>query len=162
MAASKINGMDTFQTQFENLAREIGKINRGALGSAAGLVADEMKAALEALPTHEEGQWGTETNKLYGVTPSEKEQLINALGIAPFRGTTDIDTAIGFHGYVETPSNRFNDHVPAGMLMQCIEYGTSFRQGTHTLTGVMKKLKTEAVKAAQDYIDTETQKIMEV
>ena len=161
MAKTKINGMEMFVTQLDRLTNDITKINRGALGSAAGFAADEMKAALRGLPVHDDDEYGTEQYKLYGATQSEKDQIIDNFGISTFRtdGGT-IQTSIGFTGYVETPSTKFNDHVPTGMLMQAIEYGTSFRTGTHTIGKIEKRLRDEATQKAQDYIDQQVDNIM--
>lgn len=160
MATIKTEGMDIFTKQLEGLSKEIASINSMALYDAADVVADEMKAALEGLPVRGDEEFGTSKFKLYGATEDEKRQLINSFGISRFReGEGSKDTSIGFHGYVTTPSSRFADQVPAGMLMQCIEYGTAFRQGTHTLTAAMKSCKAKAEKAIQERINKEIKKL---
>ena len=63
-------------------------------------------------------------------------------------------------GYVETPSKRFNNQVPTGMLMQCINYGTEFRQGTHTVDHAIKGVRAKVEKAVQNYIDDKTKEII--
>ena len=162
MATMKVEGLDIFHKQFEKLTKEVSNINSMALYDAAGVVADELEAAMDKLPVRADGEYGTAQHKLYGATQSEKNQLIDALGVARFRKTGDSkDTSIGFHGYVSTPSKKYGDQVPAGMLMQCIEYGTKFRQGTHTLTSAMKSCKSKAEKAFQERLDQEVNKIMD-
>lgn len=161
MATIKTEGLQLFSKQFEKLTNEIANINNMALYDAAGAVADELNSALKSLPTREESEWGTANKKLYGATESEKQQLIESLGVASFKKSSNsTDTSIGFTGYINTPSTRFGDMIPAGMLMQCIEYGTSFRQGTHTLTAATKRCKSKAEKAIEDRIDKEVNKIM--
>ena len=157
--AMKIQGMGLFSTKLENLASSISKINNMALYEAAGVVAEEMRNALNALPTYDDW-YGTEGYPLYGATPSEKEQIIANFGIAIFRSDRDgSQTSLGFHGYVHTPSTKYGDAVPTGMLMQAINYGTQFRHGTHTLDRVEKSAKARAVQAAQDKIDQEIKKL---
>lgn len=162
MATIKTEGLDIFTKQLEKLSKEIANINSMALYDAAGVVADEMGNALKGLPVRGDEEYGTYKHKLYGATDSEKRQLIGSFGISRFRkGNGTTETSVGFTGYVETPSTRFNDQVPAAMLMQCIEYGTPFRQGTHTLTAAMKSCKSKAEKAIQERIDKEIKKITE-
>ena len=162
MPKVRITGMDTFQKQFSRLADDIGKINSMALYDAAGVVADTLEQAMQQLPVHDDDQYGTAENKLYGATESEKAQLVKALGIAKFREDSGSkNTSIGFTGYVHTKSRKFNNQVPAGMLMQCIEYGTQFRKGTHTISNAIKAVKQKALDAAQKRIDQEVTKIME-
>lgn len=157
--ASKIIGLDSFTQQFEQLANDIRKINRGALGEAAGFVANEMKAALESMPVRDDS---THPHRLYGATASEKAQIIQNFGISHFRGGDDaFSTSIGFTGYVDTPSRKFNDHVPTGMLVQCIEYGTSFRTPTHSLSKAISSAKSAVQPKMQDYIDKRVKEIMD-
>ena len=156
--AIKIEGMEIFQKQLERLAADIQKINRGALGEAAGYVADEMKSALEGMPVRDDS---THPHMLYGATASEKAQIIQNFGISHFDDGGDlITTSVGFTGYVDTPSRRFNNKVPTGMLMQCIEYGTSFRKGTHTIGNTANRLREGAARKSQDYIDKRVKEIM--
>lgn len=162
MATIKTTGLDIFSKQLDKLASEIRNINRGALGEAAGYVADQVGNALEGMPTHTEGySYAAPNVKRYGATESEKEQIIANFGISKFKesgGSTD--TSVGFHGYVNTKSKRFNDSVPTGMLMQAINYGTQFRQGTHTVDRAINSAKDNAVKKMEDYIDKEVNKII--
>lgn len=162
MATLKTTGIDIFSKQLNKLANEITKINRGALGNAAGYVADEIDKALEAMPTHSEGySYAAPAVKRYGATESEKQQIIENFGIARFKtsgGSTE--TSIGFTGYVNTKSKQFNDRVPTGMLMQCINYGTEFRQGTHTIDKAIKSAQAQVETKVQEYIDKEVNNIM--
>lgn len=159
MAKLKVTGLDMYAKQLSKLANEAEKINRGALGEGAGMVAEKIGAAIESLPVRPDKP--KDNHKLYGVTADEKSQIIDNFGIARFRSKGGgIDTSIGFTGYVDTPSAKFNDHVPTGMLVQCVEYGTDFRQGTRTISKAINAVKKDIPKAIQDYIDKETQKIM--
>lgn len=158
MAKMTVTGIDTFTNQLGKLASEVDKINRGALGEGAGYVADQIKGALEGMPVRDES---THPHKLYGATQSEKDQIINNFGISTFRSSGGkTETSIGFTGYVNTPSRRFNDNVPTGMLMQCINYGTYFRQATHTVDKAISSVKNTVPEKMQNYIDEQVGKIM--
>lgn len=160
MATIKTEGLDVLAKELQTLSKDIADINSLALYDGAGVVADEMAAALRSLPVRGDKEFATSKWKLYGATESEKEQLIAAFGISTFRrGFGSIETSVGFTGYVNTPSTRFNDMVPAGMLMQCIEYGTAFRQGTHTISAAIKTCKSKAEQAIQERLDKEVEKI---
>ena len=157
--AMKLSGLESFQTGLNNLTANISKINNMALYEAAGIVAEEMKSALNTLPTYDDW-YGTDGYPLYGATPSEKEQIIANFGVAKFRSSGDgSQTSLGFTGYVNTPSTKYGDRVPTGMLMQAINYGTQFRHGTHTLDRVEKNAKARAIQAAQEKIDQEIKKL---
>ncbi len=159
MAKSKVTGLDVFVNQMTQLNADADKINRGALGEGAKLAALKMKAAIEALPVREDKP--EHGRRLYGVTRSEKAQILNNFGIARFRGADGgWNTSIGFTGYVNTPSPKFNDHVPTGMLVQCVNYGTQFRRATHTLDKADKDITYSVSEAMQKYIEDKTKEII--
>ena len=60
---------------------------------------------------------------------------------------------------MNTRSPKFGDRVPTGMLMQCIEYGTEFRQGTRTISKAITQIKPQVTQVVQDRIDQEIQKL---
>jgi len=158
MAKVSVEGLDEFISQLAKLGGEVNKINRGALGEAAGYVAEQISNALDSMPVRDEGR---SDHRLFGATASEKEQIINNFGISKFRssgGTTD--TSIGFTGYVETQSPKFGNQVPTGMLMQCINYGTEFRQGTHTIDNALRVNKNTISEIIQGYIDDKVNEII--
>lgn len=158
MAKLTVTGIDTFTSQLTRLASEAEKINRGALGDGAGYVADQIGQAIDSIPVRDES---THPHKLYGATDSELSQIRNNFGITKFRSSGGkTETSVGFHGYVDTPSAKFNNHIPTGMLVQCIEYGTEFRRPTHILSRAIKSVKSGATQKMQDYIDKEVGKIM--
>lgn len=159
MAKMTVTGLDTFTSQLTKLANEAEKINRGALGEGAGYVADQIGQAIDSIPVRDES---THPHRLYGATANELGQIKANFGISRFRtsgGKTE--TSIGFTGYVDTPSRKFNDHVPTGMLVQCIEYGTSFRTPTHSLSKAISSAKSAVQPKMQDYIDKRVKEIMD-
>lgn len=157
----KVTGLDSFTTQLGRLTADIQHINNEALFDAAGFVADEIGKALQAMPTYDKW-YGTDGHPIYGVTPSEKAQIIENFGIARFQFDGDgSQTSIGFTGYVNTPSTKYNNKVPTGMLMQCVEYGTKFRKGTHTIAHAEKAAKDQAVQIIQNKLTEKIQKAME-
>ena len=158
MAKISIEGLDEFISELAKLGVEVDKINRGALGEAAGYVADQISNALEAMPVREPGQ---SEHRLFGATEDEKAQIIENFGISKFRkanGSTD--TSIGFTGYVDTHSPKYGNRVPTGMLMQCINYGTEFRQGTHTIDNALRVSKGTVSEIIQGYIDEKVSEII--
>ena len=156
MATIKTSGIEIFSKQLETLSKEISNINSMALYDGAGVVADAIGNALKGLPVRGDEEWGSSKWKLYGATESEKQQLAENFGISRFqKGFGSVQTSVGFTGYVNTPSSRFNNQVPTGMLMQCIEYGTEFRWGTHTVTAAINKCRSKAEAAMKGRVEKE-------
>lgn len=160
MAKMKTQGLSTFQNQLDLLAKEIHNMNKVALYDAAGMVADEIKKGLQSMPTRPMFPIGTDEKPITGATISEKEQIIDNFGISTFVDSAgSVSTSIGFTGYVNTPSNRFDDHVPTGFLMQAIEYGTSFRQPTHTVTKATRGLKQKVQNKIDQSLSEQIEKL---
>lgn len=160
MPKVEIIGMEALTSGMSSLIQDISRINNMALYDAAGAVANEVANALQGLPVHDDDDYGTENHPLKGATASEKAQIIQNFGISRFKNSgSGSQTSIGFTGYVNTKSRKFNNQVPTGLLMQCIEYGTAFRQGTHTVSKAIKSARERAAQIAQQRIDQEVQKL---
>ena len=69
------------------------------------------------------------------------------------------NTSIGFTGYVHTPSAKFNDQVPTGLLVQAVEYGTEFRKPVHLLNKSVRAAESDIQAAMQKYIDDKVNEI---
>lgn len=162
MAKCTVFGIEQFYKNMQTLDKETRNIVKGGLAEGAGYAADELRDALDTLPIRpDKYEKRQHSQKLRGVTESEFAQITNNFGIAHFKESGGSwNTSVGFHGTVHTPSPMFNDEVPTGMLVQCVEYGTEFRQGVHLLSKAINKSKDTVAQKIQDYIDKETEKIL--
>lgn len=162
MAKISIVGMDVFLGNLSKMTKEIRNINKGALGEGAKVAAESMRDALENLPIRPNKYTGRQhSERLYGVTESEYAQILNNFGIARFKDSGGAwNTSIGFKGYVHTPSAKFNDQVPTGLLVQAVEYGTEFRKPLHMIANAVKNVQESVAEHVQEYIDEQTSKIM--
>lgn len=162
MAKISIVGMDVFLGNLSEMTKEIRNINKGALGEGAKVAAESMRDALENLPIRPNKYTGRQhSERLYGVTESEYAQILNNFGIARFKDSGGAwNTSIGFKGYVHTPSAKFNDQVPTGLLVQAVEYGTEFRKPLHMIAKAAKNVQESVAEHVQEYIDEQTSKIM--
>ncbi len=160
MATMKVDGLDRFMHQLNALSSEITNINKGALGEGAKYAAEQVGNAVSGLPVCSE-HYTVPGAKRYGATEDEKTQIAENFGISRFKQSNGgWNTSIGFKGYVNTPSKQFNNNVPTGLLVQCIDQGTDFRKGTHSISKASKSSKDGVEKKIQDYIDKEVNKIM--
>lgn len=163
MAKVQVFGMDIFLANMQKMSTEARNINKGALGEGAKVAAEKLRDAIEMLPIRPDKYTGRQhTERFYGVTESEYIQILDNFGIARFQDSGGAwNTSIGFTGYVNTPSAKFNDHVPTGLLVQAVEYGTEFRKPVHLLNKATRNAESEIRDAMQKYIDDKVQQIME-
>lgn len=162
MAKMTVAGLDIFLTDLRNLDKEARNINKGALGEGAGYAYHELRDAIDTIPIRPDKYEGRQhSERLYGLTENEFRQVTNLFGIARFKNSSGgWNTSIGFHGMVDTPSAMWNNNVPTGYLVQCVEYGTEFRKATHILQRAINRSKDQIAQKMQDYIDKEVNKIM--
>lgn len=163
MAKVQVFGMEVFLANMQKMSEEARNINKGALGEGAKVAAEKLRDALELLPIRPDKYTGRQhSERLYGVTESEYIQILDNFGIARFQDSGGAwNTSIGFKGYVRTPSAKFNDQVPTGLLVQAVEYGTEFRKPVHMLSKAVKVSESEIQAAMQQYIDDKVKQIME-
>ena len=161
MAKVQVFGMEVFLANMQKMSEEARNINKGALGEGAKVAAEKLRDALEMLPIRSDKATGDAHNhKLYGVTEAEYAQILNNFGIARFQDSGGAwNTSIGFTGYVHTPSAKFNDHVPTGLLVQAVEYGTEFRKPVHLLNKSVRAAESDIQAAMQKYIDDKVNEI---
>ena len=103
MAKLTFTGLDGYIAQLEKLRQSADGITKKALYEGAGVTADEIRSAVEALPTDNDRSAG---HYLKGITDEQKAVLAKGLGVAPFQSEGDrIDTLVGFTGYsdIQTP-----------------------------------------------------------
>lgn len=163
MAKVQVFGMEVFLANMQKMNQEARNINKGALGEGAKVAAEKLRDALEMLPIRPDKYTGRQhTERFYGVTESEYIQILDNFGIAKHQDSGGAwNTSVGFTGYVKTPSAKFNDQVPTGLLVQAVEYGTEFRKPVHMLNKAVKAAESEIQTAMQQYIDDKVKQIME-
>ena len=130
---------------------------------AAGAIADEVKAGLQGLPIQQDENgdppYMPKGHRLYGVTATQKEDLLNSLGIARFRDENGvINTSIGFSGNGRTKTKRYPNGVPNRLLMRGVESGASFRNKTPVVRPAVNRVKKRAVELAKQKITDEIRK----
>ena len=159
----KADGLDALIRTFEKLEGNTSEIAHRGLYKAAGVVADEIKAGLNALPVQEDPD-GTPPSldpgqKWSGVTAKEKQSLISSMGIAPHRESGGVvSTSVGFSGTSPVRTQRFPGGVPNGALMRGVESGTSMRQKHPVIRPALNRVKAMAAEAAKQEIIDQIQK----
>ena len=80
MAKLTFTGLDGYIAQLEKLRQSADGITKKALYEGAGVTADEIRSAVEALPTDNDRSAG---HYLKGITDEQKAALAKGLGVAP-------------------------------------------------------------------------------
>ena len=163
MAKMTYKAGDEWALKLSQLGERAGAVAKKAIYPAAGLLADRIKANIQALP--EEGFHFLQDGETFaGVPQTHKKALLDGLGISPIDMDRDMDWSakVGFDGYASdtTKSDKYPNGLPLPMLARSIERGSSVRKATPFVKPAVKAAKKEAIEAMQQVIDEETEKIM--
>ena len=157
MAKLTFTGLDGYIAQLEKLRQSADGITKKALYEGAGVTADEIRSAVEALPTDNDRSAG---HYLKGITDEQKAALAKGLGVASFQSEGDrIDTLVGFTGYSDLITTEHPKGVPA-LIARIAESGTSFSQKTPFVRKALKTAKPKAEAEIKKVFETEIKRTM--
>lgn len=131
-----------------------------AIYGAAGIVADEIRASMEQVPTDE--GYGTTSNPTAGPKKAQLLGLEQGLGIASMQddGTGYLHVKIGFDGYNEILSRRWPNGQPNQMVARSIESGTSWMQKNPFVRRAVTATRKRAIEYMKRSVDEGIEKIM--
>ena len=161
MARMTFKAGKEYAIKLSKLATGQEEIAKKAIYAAAGIVADRIKANLNALP-EEKFRYLRDGEKFVGVPERQKKDLIDSFGITPI--TTDSkgnwNAKIGFDGYGSTPTKKYPKGLPNQLLARAIESGSSVRQKKPFVRLAVNATKKKAQAEMEKIIDKEIEKIM--
>ena len=161
MARMTFKAGDEYAIKLSKLATGQEEIAKKAIYAAAAIVADRIKANLNALP-EEKFRYLRDGEKFVGVPERQKKDLIDSFGITPI--TTDSkgnwNAKIGFDGYGSIPTKKYPNGLPNQLLARAIESGSSVRRKKPFVRPAVNATKKQAQAKMAEIIDKEIEKIM--
>ena len=131
-----------------------------AVAAGSAIVADQIRANLEALPEDEFRNLG-EREIFHGLPKGQKKDLLDSFGLTPIEKDKGgfIHTKAGFDGYGSFPTNDYPEGVPNPLLARSVESGSSVRQKTPFVEPAVKATRKDAVEAMNGVIEDEFKSI---
>lgn len=128
MAKLTIEGVAELRAMLARLGEKAPEAAKAALYVGAGAAADAVRSQIQALP--EKSGYMPDGQQRNVVKPTEKQELLDHLGIAPFEVRNDlIHTEISFAGYAESlKTDQYPNGLPIPLLARSIESGSSVRK----------------------------------
>ena len=165
MAKIYAKGIERYSKMLERLGDQGEKIIKSAVYKGAAIVADEIKAGINALPIEEGSNglspMGSQEHKLNGITRKQKGDLMDGFGLAPMQNENGyIQTKAGMDGYGSIPTKKYPKGVPNAALMRSIESGTSFRNKHPVFRQATNRVRKRAEQEMMDEVDHQIQIIM--
>ena len=155
MARLDFVGIDEYLAQLKELGDKANGLCKGALYDGAAVLADAVRAEVEALQT-------TDVNEdPQGVFEYEKEGLLEGMGIAKMKDEDGrISTRVDFDGYNRMKSKKYPNGHPNSMIARAINSGTSKRKKNPFMSRAVKKARERANKAMSARMDSDINNIM--
>lgn len=150
---------------YELMLSKIESVSDDMIGRAvyegAGIVADAVKANIEALPIVT--GYGTSENPLPGgVTAVQKAGLREGFGISKLQDDSGyLNVKLGFDGYNRTKTEKYPGGQPNQLVARGVESGTSWKQKKSFIRPAVNKTRKQAEQKMKDVLDEEISKIAE-
>lgn len=145
------DGLDKIIQSLDNV--DVGDACARGLYKAAGLIADAVRANVSALPEQTNGE------RLRGVTPEQKADLLGGLGISKFETNDEyVQTSVGFHGTGSTVTKRYPNGMPNRTLMRAVESGNSIRTKTPCVRPALNRTRKAAEEALKKEVTEQIKK----
>ena len=142
------SGIDEYIAKLENLEFSTEDLVGKAIYKGADIVADAIKANIQALPES-------------ACKDVEKEGLLNGFGIARLKDENGyFNVKVGFDGYNDDKTKKWPNGKPNSMIARSIEGGTSWKAKHPFISPAVKGSKDAAEKAMVEEIENELKKTM--
>lgn len=153
---------DDFALKLSQLAAKSDEVAKKAIYEGAKVVADKVKANINALPTDTFRRL-KDGEQFVGVPEKQKEDLRESLGITPIDrdDNGDWNAKVGFDGYGRFPTKEYPNGLPNQLLARAIESGSSVRQKKPFVRPAVNAVKKQVEETMGKVIDDEIKKLMQ-
>ena len=150
-------GMDEYLAKLGNLEFAAPGLVGQAIYEGAKVVADQVRAEIEALPTAESKRVATPRDP----TQVEKDGLLDGLGVAKKKNDGGyINVKVGMDGYNTDKTKKYPRGKPNAMIARSIESGSTVMKRNAFISRAVNKTKKEAEAAMQKVIEEGIEKIV--
>lgn len=162
MAKIEVKGIDDYISMLNRVSKNTEEILNKALYEGAGVMTNEIKNNIEALPavTEDYNLNAYKKGEKSKLSIKQKKGLLNSLGIAPF-GVKNwvVDTHIGFDGYNDIKTKKYPKGQPNAMIARTVESGSSYFKKTPFIRKAIKSGKGKTEEAMAKVIENEINKL---
>lgn len=129
MAKFTFKAGEDYAVKLGLLAARSDEIAKRALYDAADVVANKVRANIEAIP-EDNFRFLHEEDQLSSVSRGQKDDLLNGLKVTPIDkdGSGWWNVVVGFDGYGSFPTKKYPKGVPNLLLARSVESGSSTRK----------------------------------
>ena len=153
-------GMEEYIAQLQRLQN----VSRECIGRSvyegAGLVADKVKDAIQALPI-DNRSFVKDGEMLNGINAIQKAGLIEGFGISHMQDDNGyLNVKLGFEGYNNLRTKAFPNGQPNSMIARSVNSGSSFRQRIPFVDQAVRSNKSACEQKMKEQFDKEVKKVI--
>ena len=150
-------GLDEYLAKLGNLQTKSPEAIGKAIYKGAEIVADQVRANIQALPVEGNGHRKGRRNP----TQVEKDGLLAGLGIARKQERNGyVNVKIGMDGYNSDVTEKYPNGKPNAMIARSIESGTSFVNRIPFIASAVRSSKAAAEEAIKNELEKQLEDIM--
>lgn len=164
MARMTVRGVQEYALKLSKLGRAGEAVAGKAIYEAAGIVADRIKANIEALPAvpDVENLKAYQSGEKSQLSITQKKGLIESFGITKMEldGKGYYNVKLGFDGYNNIKTKKYPNGQPNQLIARVVESGSTYMDKKPFVRPAVTATKKDAIAAMQRIIDNEVRRIM--
>lgn len=148
-------GLENYIAYLQSINAATDEVIGEAVYEMAKVVADKVRANIEALPAvSNEANIATYRQGYSRLSEPEKQGLLDGFGISPMQDDDGyINVKLGFDGYNSVKTKKYPQGQPNALIARVTESGSSYREKTPFIRLAANAARKAAEKAGQAKID---------
>ena len=155
MAKWTMHGLDEYAQYLQKIGANTPEIIGAGVYEMARIVADQVRANLEALPSVPDKANISNYQKGYTkLSRSEKQGMLDGLGISHMENKNGYyNVKVGFDGYNSVKTKKYPNGQPNALMASIAESGSRYRQKTPFVRPAVRQSEQKALHSAMIKID---------
>ena len=157
-------GAEEYALKLSRLGSASDGITKKAVYQAADVVADAVKANLQAMPVVDNNYniYAYQQHKKARMSEAQRDGLVESFGISRMQNDGGyINVKLGFDGYNGVKTRKYPKGQPNQLIARVTESGSPYMDKTPFMRTAVNATRKPALAEMQKVIDEESQKIME-
>lgn len=154
-------GLDNYIAYLQSINAVTDEMIGEAVYDMAKVVADKVRANIEALPAvSNEANIATYREGYSRLSEPEKQGLLDGFGVSPLQDDSGYrNVKLGFDGYNSVKTKKYPQGQPNALIARVTESGSSYREKTPFIRPAVNAARKPAEKAGQAKIDEKIKSI---
>lgn len=149
------NGLNSYIEYLQKINAVTDEVIGEAVYEMAKVVADSVRASIQALPTvSNEANIATYKKGYSRLSDKEKQGLLDGFGISPLQEDSGfVNVKLGFDGYNSVKTKKYPKGQPNALIARVTESGSSYREKTPFMRPAVNASKKQAEAAGRAKFD---------